>query len=160
MFRKVNVFRLLISIIICQFAGVIGSLFTVSSLESWYFLLEKPSFSPPSWIFFPVWTLLYTLMGISLYIVWEQGLQKREVKIGVFFFGLQLSLNTLWSLLFFGLRSPYYSFLEILVLWAAILLTIVKFRKISTRASLLLTPYILWVSFAALLNYQIWILNT
>lgn len=159
MFEKVGVFRLLASVIICQFAGVIGSIFTASSLESWYVFLEKPPFSPPSWVFFPVWTILYTLMGISLYLVWEQGLQQREVKTGVFLFGLQLGLNTLWSLLFFGLRSPYYAFLEILMLWVAILLTMVRFWKVSRAASILLIPYALWVSFAALLNYQIWVLN-
>ncbi len=159
MFEKNSVFRLLASVIICQFAGVIGSVFTASSLESWYFLLEKPSFSPQSWVFFPVWTILYTLMGVSLYLVWEQGLQQKEVKTGVFLFGLQLGLNILWSFLFFGLRSPYYAFLEILMLWAAILLTMIQFWKVSKAASLLLIPYILWVSFAALLNYQIWVLN-
>lgn len=159
MFEKNSVFRLLASVIICQFAGVIGSVFTASSLESWYFLLERPPFSPPSWVFFPVWTILYTLMGVSLYLVWEQGLQQKEVKTGVFLFGLQLGLNTLWSFLFFGLKSPYYAFLEILMLWAAILLTMIQFWKVSKAASLLLIPYILWVSFAALLNYQIWVLN-
>ncbi|WP_410507930.1 TspO/MBR family protein [Methanosarcina hadiensis] len=159
MFQRVNVTRLLTCIIICQLAGIIGSIFTSSSLDSWYPLLEKPSFNPPSWVFFPVWTTLYTLMGISLYLVWEKGMRHREVKIGVFLFGLQLGLNTLWSFLFFGLRSPYYAFLEILILWAAILLTIVQFWKVSKPASLLLIPYILWVSFAALLNYRIWVLN-
>jgi tryptophan-rich sensory protein len=159
MFQKVNVFRLLASVMVCQLAGVIGSIFTASSLEGWYFLLEKPTFNPPSWVFFPVWTILYTLMGISLYLVWKQGIKEREVKTGVFLFGLQLGLNILWSLLFFGLKSPYYAFLEILILWAAILLTIIQFWKISKSASLLLIPYILWVSFAALLNYQIWVLN-
>lgn len=159
MFQKVNLTRLLGCIIICQLAGIIGSIFTSSSLDNWYLLLEKPSFNPPSWVFFPVWTTLYTLMGISLYLVWEHGMRHREVKVGVFLFGLQLGLNTLWSFLFFGLRSPYYAFLEILILWAAILLTIVQFWKISRSASLLLIPYILWVSFAALLNYQIWVLN-
>jgi tryptophan-rich sensory protein len=159
MFKKVNLFRLLASIIICQFAGVIGSAFTASSLKNWYLFLEKPVFNPPSSVFFPVWTILYTLMGISLYLVWERGLDQGEVKKGVFLFGLQLGLNALWSLLFFGLRSPYYAFLEILVLWLAILLTMVQFWKISKAAFLLLVPYLLWVSFAALLNYQIWVLN-
>lgn len=159
MFKNVNVFRLFTSIIICQLAGVIGSIFTASSIEGWYLLLEKPAFNPPSWIFFPVWTALYTLMGVSLYLVWEKGLQRREVKTGVLLFGLQLGLNILWSLLFFGLRSPYYAFLEILVLWLAIPLTMVQFWKISKAAFILLIPYLLWVSFAALLNYQIWVLN-
>jgi tryptophan-rich sensory protein len=156
---KINYFKLLASVLLCQFAGVIGSVFTASSLTDWYSLLEKPVFNPPSWVFFPVWTLLYTLMGISLYIVWEKGLHDRKVKIGLLIFGIQLVLNIFWSFLFFGLRSPYYGFVEIIFLWLAILLTIVQFRKISKTASYLLIPYILWVSFAALLNYNLWTLN-
>lgn len=159
MFQKVNIFRLLVSIIICQLAGAIGAIFTSSSLESWYLLLEKPTFNPPSWVFFPVWTTLYTLMGISFYLVWEKGIQQKEVKAGIFLFGLQLGLNILWSFLFFGLQSPYHAFLEILLLWLAILLTAIQFWNVSKAASTLLIPYLLWVSFAALLNYQIWILN-
>jgi tryptophan-rich sensory protein len=99
-------------------------------------------------------------MGISLYIVWEKGLQKQEVKMGMLIFGIQLALNVLWSFLFFGLKSPYYAFVEIVLLWFAIFLTILKFRKISETASYLLFPYILWVSFAMLLNYYLWILNS
>jgi benzodiazapine receptor len=156
---KINYFKLLASVLICQFAGIVGSVFTVSSLDNWYSLLEKPIFNPPSWVFFPVWTLLYTLMGISLYIVWEKGVHDRDVKIGLIFFGMQLILNTLWSFLFFGLRSPYYGLVEIVFLWLAIILTIVQFNKVSKIASYLLVPYILWVSFAALLNYYLWSLN-
>jgi len=159
MFKNVNISKLLASILLCQLAGVIGSVFTASSLENWYFLLEKPSFNPPSWVFFPVWTTLYILMGISLYLVWEKGLQKPEVKKGILIFGIQLGLNSLWSFLFFGLKSPYYAFIEIILLWFAIFLTILQFRKISKTASYLLLPYIVWVSFAAVLNYYIWILN-
>lgn len=156
---KINYFKLLASVLVCQFAGILGSVFTLSSLDNWYSLLEKPIFNPPSWVFFPVWTLLYTLMGISLYIVWDKGLQDREVKIGLIFFGIQLILNTLWSFLFFGLKSSYYGLVEIVFLWLAILLTIFQFSKVSKTASYLLVPYILWVSFAALLNYYLWTLN-
>jgi translocator protein len=159
MAQKINYFKLLASVLLCQFAGAVGSVFTASSLANWYSLLEKPVFNPPSWVFFPVWTLLYTLMGISLYIVWDKGLHDREVKIGLLIFGIQLVLNSLWSFLFFGLRSPYYGFVEIIFLWLAIFLTIVQFRNISKTASYLLVPYILWVSFAALLNYYLWTLN-
>jgi len=159
MFLKVDVTRFLVSVVICLLAGAIGSMFTSSSLESWYLLLEKPAFNPPSWVFFPVWTTLYVLMGISLYLVWEKGLQQKEVRVGVFLFGLQLGLNILWSFLFFGLQSPDLAFLEILLLWLAILLTAIQFWKVSKAASYLLLPYLLWVSFATLLNYQIWVLN-
>jgi len=160
MFKNVNIFKLLVCVLFCQLSGVIGSIFTSSSLEDWYFLLEKPPFNPPSWVFFPVWTALYTLMGISLYLVLEKGLQNSEVKKGVLIFGIQLGLNSLWSFLFFGLKSPYYAFIEIIFLWLAILLTILQFRTISKTASYLLIPYIIWVSFAALLNYYLWILNS
>jgi tryptophan-rich sensory protein len=160
MSQRIKYFKLLVSLLLCLLAGAIGSIFTVSSLQDWYLLLEKPAFSPPSWVFSPVWTVLYILMGISLYIVWEKGLQQRDVKIGLLIFGIQLGLNILWSYLFFGLRSPYYAFIEIILLWLAILLTIIQFRKISKTASYLLLPYILWVSFAMLLNYNLWILNS
>jgi benzodiazapine receptor len=159
MVQRVNLFKLLACVLLCQLAGVIGSVFTASSLENWYLLLEKPAFAPPSWVFFPAWVILYTLMGISLYLVWERGSQGQEIKMGLLIFGIQLGLNVLWSFLFFGLKSPYYAFVEIVLLWLAIFLTILKFRKISKTASYLLFPYILWVSFAMLLNYYIWILN-
>ena len=160
MSQKINLFKLLTSVLLCQLAGAVGSVFTASSIENWFSLLEKPVFSPSSWIFFPVWVVLYTLMGISLYIVWGKGVQQREVKIGLLIFGLQLGINILWSVLFFGLKSPYYAFIEIIFLWLAILLTIFQFRTISKTASYLLLPYIIWVSFAALLNYYLWILNS
>lgn len=160
MFKNANISKLLAFVLLCQLAGVIGSIFTSSSLEDWYFLLEKPPFNPPSWIFFPVWTVLYTLMGISLYLVLEKGLQNSEVKKGILMFSFQLGLNSLWSFLFFGLKSPYYAFVEIIFLWIVIFLTILQFRTISKTASYLLIPYIVWVSFAALLNYYLWILNS
>ncbi|AYK14961.1 MAG: TspO/MBR family protein [Methanosarcina flavescens] len=159
MVKKINFFKLLVSILLCQFAGAIGSVFTASSLENWYPLLQKPIFSPPSWVFFPAWVTLYTLMGISFYLVWEKGLQKEGVKMAMFIFCVQLILNALWSFIFFGLQSPYYAFIEIILLWLAIFLTIVKFMEVSKTASYLLLPYILWVSFAMLLNYYLWILN-
>ena len=161
MVQRASLLKLLVSVMLCQFAGAIGSIFTASSLENWYLLLEKPTFTPPSWVFFPAWVILYTLMGISFYLVWEKGLQEQEIKkMGMLIFGIQLGLNAFWSFLFFGLKSPYYAFVEIVFLWLAIFLTILKFRKISKMASYLLFPYILWVSFAMLLNYYIWILNS
>jgi translocator protein len=160
MLQKVNPSKLLASILLCQLAGAIGSVFTRSSLGDWYLLLDKPFFNPPSWVFFPVWIGLYTLMGISLYIIWERGGQRPEVKKGFILFGFQLGLNTFWSVLFFGLRSPYYALIEIIFLWLAIFLTIFQFRKISKTASYLLLPYIIWVSFAAILNYYVLILNS
>lgn len=160
MVQRGNFFKLLASVLLCQLAGAIGSVFTASSLENWYLLLERPAFTPPSWVFFPAWITLYTLMGISLYLVWNKGLQEEGVKAGMLIFGIQLALNALWSFLFFWLKSPYYAFIEIILLWLAIFLTILTFRKISKVASYLLLPYLLWVSFAMLLNYYIWILNS
>ena len=154
-----NILKLVTSIFICLFAGFIGSIFTSLSIPTWYATLTKPSFNPPSWIFAPVWTTLFVLIGISLYMVWNKGLQDKKVKISLFIFGVQLVLNVLWSFLFFGLHSPFYAFLEIIILWAAIVLTIVNFFKVSRTAGLLLLPYIFWVSFAAILTFSIWRLN-
>ncbi len=151
--------KLVTSLTICLFAGFIGSIFTAPSISTWYATLIKPSFNPPDWIFAPVWTTLFVLMGISLYLVWNKGLQDKKVKTHLLIFGLQLALNVLWSFLFFGLHSPFYAFLEIIILWAAIVLTILNFSKVSRTAGLLLIPYICWVSFAAILNFSIWRLN-
>ncbi len=150
-----NIVKFAVSILIPLAAGYIGSIFTISSIPTWYAALNKPTFSPPNWIFGPVWTALYIMMGISLYMVW-----KREPdSIPLSLFGIQLSLNVLWSYLFFGLKSPLYAFIEIIMLWAAILLTILNFKNISKTAAILLIPYLLWVSFAAVLNFYILLLN-
>lgn len=153
--------RLIVSIAICQAAGIIGSVFTVSAIPTWYAGISKPAFAPPNWIFAPVWTTLFLLMGIALFLVWERYLEKKgkEEKIAISVFGVQLGLNILWSVLFFGLRSPFLAFIEIIVLWVFIALSIMKFYMISKNAAYLLVPYILWVSFAAFLNYSIWIIN-
>ena len=151
--------KLVFAVVVCQLAGVLGSLFTSPQIPTWYASLQKPIFSPPNWLFAPVWIILFALMGISAYLVWNKGLENREVKISLLIFGIQLALNVLWSFLFFGLRSPFYAFFEIIVLWAAIALTILSFSKISKSAGLLLLPYLLWVSFAMILNYYIWELN-
>jgi len=148
-----NFGKLLISIIICELAGVVGSIFTTPSVRTWYPTLIKPFFQPPNWLFAPVWTTLFLLMGIAMFLVWKRD--KRGLKI----FFIQLFFNMLWSIAFFGLKSPLLGFIVIIVLWILILLTIVKFFKISKPAGWLLIPYILWVSFAAVLNFAILILN-
>lgn len=154
-----KILKLIAAILVCQFAGFIGSFFTAPSVTTWYASIQKPDFTPPNWIFAPVWTTLFLLMGISLYLVWERGLEKKEVKLAISIFGIQFVLNIIWSLLFFGLQNPFFAFVEIILLWIAILATIVLFYRISGKAGLLMVPYILWVSFAAFLNYSIWILN-
>lgn len=151
--------KLVFSIILINIIGSIGAIFTTPSIPSWYATINKPSFTPPNWLFAPAWTLLFTLMGISLFIIWEKGLKTKESKIAISVFGVQLFFNVIWSILFFGLRSPSYAFAEILVLWIVILLNIILFYRISKKAGLLLIPYICWVSFATLLNYYVWILN-
>jgi tryptophan-rich sensory protein len=156
---NIKVSKLIISILICQLAGILGSFFTAPAITTWYATINKPAFNPPNWIFAPVWTLLFLLMGISLYLIWEKGLENEKVKKAIFYFAIQLLLNIGWSFLFFGLRSPLAGFLEIIILWLAILMTIIKFYRISKPAGLLLLPYILWVSFAAFLNFSVWQLN-
>jgi len=152
-----KIVKFLIAIIVCQLAGVIGSIFNIISLENWYPLLVKPSFNPPNWVFAPVWTSLFFLMGISLYLIWTS--KKKNKKIAINLFIVQLILNILWSALFFGLRCPLCAFIEIIVLWIAILFTIIYFYKISKISAYLLIPYIIWVSFAAVLNMFIFLLN-
>jgi benzodiazapine receptor len=154
-----DISRLVVAIFVCQLAGIVGSVFTRASIPTWYATLQKPTFTPPNWLFAPVWFFLYLLMGIAAYLIWSKGIQNREVIIALSIFGIQLVLNMLWSFLFFKLQSPFYAFIEILILWLAILLTILYFLKISRIASFLLLPYIFWVSFAAVLNFYIWRLN-
>lgn len=154
-----NSIKLIISLVICQLAGIIGSLFTMSKIPTWYMTLNKPELAPPNWIFGPVWTTLFILIGISLYLVWKQGINRKDVKIALCIFGTQLILNILWSIIFFGLENPGSAFVEIVSLWISILLSIIYFYKISKPASYLLIPYIAWVSFASYLNFMIWWLN-
>lgn len=148
----------MISIGICLLAGVIGSVFTSPSIPTWYAALNKPVFSPPNWIFAPVWTTLYILMGISFYLIWvsKSKLKQKATKL----FLMQLGLNVLWSFMFFGLHSPVLAFVNIIALWVLIFLTIQSFRPISKTAAYLLYPYLAWVSFASILNFSLWILNT
>lgn len=154
-----STFKLITTIGASLLAGGIGSFFTASSLDAWYTNLSKPALNPPSWVFGPVWTTLFILMGIAAFLVWEKVQSNRHARTALFIYGAQLILNILWSVLFFGLRSPGAAFVEIIVLWSAILTTIVFFAKVSKTAAWLLVPYILWVSFASYLNYSIYILN-
>ena len=152
-------------IAISELAGIIGSIFTASSVASWYAGIIKPALNPPSWVFGPVWTILYALMGIAAFIIWKKLDSnpeieiRKKVKIALIIFFFQLLLNTSWSIIFFGLQSIGGALIMILFLWFAILATIITFHKISRPAAWLLVPYILWVSFAIYLNYSIWILG-
>jgi len=157
--RRKYIFKLIVSIIACQLAGVIGSAFTTPAIPTWYAALVKPPFTPPSWLFAPAWITLYVLMGISASLVWRVGLDQKRVRTALILFLVQLVLNALWSVAFFGLQSPLGGIIVIVLLWAAILLTILRFFKISTAAGALLVPYIAWVTFAATLNAYIYALN-
>lgn len=142
-----------------QAAGIIGSFFTSSSIPTWYAFLTKPELAPPNFVFAPVWTTLFVLMAIGAFIVWRKGFARKDVWVALSVYVVQLVLNTLWSIIFFGMQNPKMAFFEIIVLWAAIVTTIVLFARISKIAGLLLIPYIAWVSFAAYLNYGLWMLN-
>jgi benzodiazapine receptor len=155
----VDVSKLVVSILVCQAAGVIGGLATAPNVEAWYAYVEKPSFTPPDWVFSPVWISLYFLMGLSGYLVWRKGLGENGVGKAMAFYVVQLILNPVWSFAFFGLHSPLSGLVVIIVLWFMIVLTIFYFSKVSRAAAVLLVPYILWVSFATVLNFSIFVLN-
>lgn len=177
-----NSIKLLTSIIICESAGIIGALFTAPEIDSWYKGLNKPFFNPPNWIFGPVWTVLFILMGVSLYLVWVKKWEPKN-KIGqeksemwnplskkffsgewkkaniILIFVTQFILNISWSVVFFGAHSLEKSFFVLLMLWFAIVFLIINFYRVSKVSSYLLVPYLLWVSFAGVLNFYIWMAN-
>ena len=158
---RINNFpKLVIAITVPETAGIIGLIFTTPAISSgWYATLTKPALNPPVWVFGPVWTTLYALMGIAVFLVWRAGWERKDVKAALGIFGLQLFLNAIWSVIFFGLHNPGWALVDIAALWLTIVWTIVVFYKISKPAAYLLVPYILWVSFAVYLNYSIWMLN-
>jgi tryptophan-rich sensory protein len=151
--------RLIASILIPLIVGFIGSIVTITEIPTWYATLSKPAWAPPNWLFGPVWTILYILMGIALYLVWREGLNRKDVRFAILIFGAQLVLNLLWSIVFFSYHALLGSFFLIMLLWLAILANIIAFSIISKPAGLLLVPYIVWVSIASYLNYSVYILN-
>lgn len=155
--KKPIISKILFMVILCEIAGAAGSVFTISSIATWYSSLIKPDFAPPNWLFAPVWITLFALMGISAGIVWNSNSKKKNEAL--LLFGAQVALNVTWSALFFGLHFPAAAFAEIVILWAAIAVTGIKFYGISKTAGWLLVPYLAWVSIAAFLNYSIWMLN-
>ena len=154
-----NYKRLIISLALPQAAGVLGSFFTSPAIPTWYATLQRPSFSPPNWVFGPVWILLYVLMGISVYLVWLKVKKNKSVGFAVKLFWLHLIFNASWSIVFFGLQNPGLALVNIVLIWLFIIILIIKFWKINKLAGYLLIPYLLWVSFASVLNYFIWQLN-
>lgn len=145
--------KLIFSIILAQSAGLVGTIFTLDAIPTWYALLNKPSFSPPNWIFGPVWTVLYTLIGISLYLIWTN--KKGSLKLFLF----HLFLNAIWSPIFFGAKNLGLAFIVILIMDLTLIIIIKNFYKLNKIAALILIPYLMWISFASLLNYSIWKLN-
>jgi len=150
--------KLIVSLVLCQMAGFIGAIFSSSGVKTWFITLNKPYFNPPSWVFAPVWTVLYILMGISFFIIWKRSHSRSKVP-AITFFIIQLILNSLWSFLFFGLNNIQFAFIEIIILWIFIIVCVITFYPISKTASIMLIPYLLWVSFALVLNYEIMRLN-
>ena len=154
-----NILYFILSLLIVFLVAFIGSSFTTKSIANWYRFLKRPPFAPPNWLFAPAWGLLYLLMAIAAFLIWQQR-GAFVVKTALIFYFSQLILNTLWSIIFFGLRKPGLAFIEIIVLWVFILLTLIKFYQINKTAGLLLLPYLLWVTFASVLNLSVWLLNS
>jgi tryptophan-rich sensory protein len=180
--RKSDWLKLVVSLVIPQIAGWIGSIFTIPAITSWYSTLNKATLNPPSWIFGPVWTALFLLIGVSLFIVWKKNWQvQNSLFTGegkswnpwtkrfwsgdwqkaniIAIFWIQLVLNVVWSVIFFGLHQPGLSFFELIALWFSILYLIINFYRVSKTAAWILLPYILWVMFAGYLNWAIWMGN-
>jgi tryptophan-rich sensory protein len=155
--------KLLISIFLCLLAGVVGSIFTDSTMDSWYSTINKPSLVPPNWVFPVVWTTLYILMGIALYLVWSKKpkyqTEKTKIEQSIIVFGLQLVFNVMWTFLFFYLRSPILGLIGIIILWILIMINIIQFSKLSKTATGIMIVYLCWISFATILNIGVLILN-
>ncbi len=144
---------------VCLVVGFLSSFATQSSVNDWYLTLNKPDFNPPNWVFAPVWTVLYIMMGVAAGIVWAKGFHHLWVKTALYHFAFQLLLNATWSIVFFGFREPFWGLVVIITLLILIVLTFRWFRIVSKIAAWLLVPYFLWVCFATVLNYNIWELN-
>lgn len=151
--------KLICSVTVCLLTGILGSFATKNSITNWYAHLSRPSFTPPDWTFGVVWPILYVMMGISAFLIWNMDINRRQGKVVLGVFALQLILNGLWTPIFFGLHLIGLALVEIIMMWAAILLTIFTFWRVSKAAALLLLPYILWVSFAVVLNASLFLLN-
>jgi translocator protein len=149
--------KLILSLLLCVGGGWLCGLVTRQGIQDWYTYLIKPAGTPPNLVFPIVWTILYTLMGISLALIWSSHIQNK--KIPLFFFFAQLILNFSWSWLFFGERAPGVALIDLILLWLCVLGTIITFRKYSSLAAYLLVPYLIWITYAMYLNFSIWVLN-
>lgn len=157
--KMILAFKLLASLVVCQAAGFIGAVFTTPSISTWYATLSKPVFNPPNYLFAPVWTVLFIAMGVALFLIWAREKNNKEKKLAIILFFIQLGFNIMWSIVFFGLHSPLFAIFVIVILLALIIATTIRFFKLSEVAGLLMIPYILWVSFATILNIALYVLN-
>jgi tryptophan-rich sensory protein len=151
--------KIIILVVICLVLGFTSGLITKSAITDWYPTIKKPIFNPPNGVFGPVWTMLYIMMAVAAALIWNVIDSNKNAKTALKYFAIQLFLNVLWSILFFGLHNPAMAFIEIIILWALIFKTYIEFKKINTIAAYLLLPYLFWVSFATILNGSIWFLN-
>lgn len=151
--------KLIISILIVYVAGAVGTLYTLKEITTWYVYLAKPGWTPPNWAVGPIWSTLYILIGTALFLVWRKGLGRKDVQFAILVFAVQLGINVVWSLVFFGSHSIFGGLVMVLILWIAILINIFVFYRISKPAGLLLIPYLIWVSIASYLQYNLFILN-
>ncbi|MCX7833779.1 MAG: tryptophan-rich sensory protein [Ignavibacteria bacterium] len=154
-----KIFKFILCIAICEGVGIIAGIATSESVNTWYQSLNKPSFTPPNYIFAPVWSILYLLMGISLYLIWNEGLQRKNVKFTLYFFIFHLLINGLWSFVFFKWHLIFLAFITLLFLWNMILISFILFYRINKLAAFLLLPYLIWVMYASFLNYFIYKIN-
>lgn len=156
--QKMELIGLVSWLAVCHSVGAVGAILTMSGLSNWYPSIQKPSFNPPNWVFAPVWMFLYTMMGLSAWLVWRER-RAAQLQTPLGWFTIQLALNLAWSSLFFALEHPGLAFVDSVMMSLAILATIISFWKVSHTASIMLIPYLAWVIFATVLNYTIWQLN-
>ena len=160
MVKPKQILKFLVALVVCFGASGLGALFMAGdSVNTWYAQLQKPGFTPPDWVFGPAWTILYLLMAISVFLIWNKGLDYPKVKQSLGLFLIQLALNAIWTPLFFGFHLILPALIDIIILWFAILATILAFKRISLHASILLIPYLIWVGYATILNGSMWYLN-
>lgn len=157
--RKNDILKLVGSFLIVFIFAAMGSLATFSQIPGWYVTLIRPDWAPPNWVFPVVWTTLYILMALALFLVWRMGLETKQSKVAVAVFLVQLAINAMWSIVFFGYHSIFGGLVLVILLWITILANIIVFYRVSKWAGILLLPYIIWVSIASYLNYTVWLLN-
>lgn len=154
-----KIIELAAAIILSQSAGLIGSIFTVENVPTWYTTVEKPAYNPPAWVFAPVWITLYCLIGVAAFLVWQRRKESAAAPAALAVFTFQLVINTMWPMIFFGAHAIFLAFLDVLALLILTIIMMYLFAKTDKRAAIILIPYLLWAAFATVLNFNIWLLN-